>query len=48
MRRDTNKVKENWYLFMGGNFVKIVLSPSEKGSTLKGKNLLHTEANSYF
>ena len=38
----TGGLKEIGYIFSGGNTVKIIPSPSEKGSTLKGKNLLPT------
>ena len=31
---------ENWYSFKGDNSVQIVCLPSEKGSILKGNNLL--------
>ena len=31
---------------MGGNYVKLLILLSEKGSTLKRKNLLPVEANS--
>ena len=37
----------NWYTFKKDNSVKIVLLPSEKRSTLKGKNLLPLGANSF-
>ena len=34
------------YIFDEGNSVKVILLPSVKGSTLKGKNLLGSGANS--
>ena len=40
-------IQRNGYTFRGDNFVKIVLPPSEKGSTLKGKNLL-PQGNKFF
>ena len=33
--------------FRGGNTVKIILSPSDKGSALKGKNLLREQILSF-
>ena len=42
-----NSFKENECTFRGGNSVKMVLPPSEKGSILKGKNLLPEGANSF-
>ena len=41
------EVMRNWYIFKGDNSLKFVLLPSEKGSTLKGKNLLPRGANSF-
>ena len=35
-----NVVKVNGYAFKVDSSVQIILSPSEKGSTLKGRNLL--------
>ena len=43
----TTGIKETGYTFGGGNLSKKNLPPSEKGSTLKGKNLLPTGANSF-
>ena len=40
-------LKGNRYTVRGRNSLKIALSPSEKGSTLYGKNLLPLGAN-YF
>ena len=34
------QIKEIWYTFKGDNTVTFALLPSEKGSTLKEKNLL--------
>ena len=39
--------KRNGYTFKGGNFVKFILSPPEKESTLKGKSLFPLGANSF-
>ena len=41
------RVKGDGYNFSEGNSVKSVLLSSEKGSTLKGKNLLQLGANSF-
>ena len=40
------KFKGFGYISKGDNSLKIVLFPSEKGSTLNGKNLLPVGANS--
>ena len=40
-------LRKNGYIFKENNFVKIILLSSEKGSTLKGKNLLPLGANSF-
>ena len=43
----TNTMKGSEYTYNRGNYVKIIWLPSEKGSTLKGKNLLPVGANSF-
>ena len=40
-------LKTTGYIFKGGNSVITILLPSEKESTLKGKNLLPRGANSF-
>ena len=40
-------IKGTGYTFRGGNPVKLFCLPSEKGPSLKGKNLLPLGANSF-
>ena len=42
-----NVIKGDAYIVRVGNSVKLILLPSEKESSLKGKNLLPVGANSF-
>ena len=45
--REITVLKANGYTLQGGDSIKMILLPSEKGYTLKGKNLLPWGANSF-